>query len=255
MNANSSPTLDPRLAAAVDAVRASQPAEADIELGQQRLHAALARRAPRRISTLGRIAAIATTACAVLALSLIAVLGDGNGAAFASVQRHFADFQTLVMRIDEQRPGASAQNILVAMSSQGQVRVDVGTEISVIVDTASGQTLTLMHEKRQALQFEIPGMELPGIADAMAWIDQIRDYQGQALRLPEPRIIGGRSAWGWALDIDEVQVLLWATEDGLPLELTVNDGSLVDIGFDFDAVVADDLFSTAIPDGYQPFSF
>lgn len=251
MNASNINELTPGLASAVEAVLDVRPGQAELEQGQQRLHAALARRSGRRRSAMGWVAAVATTACAVVALSLVAVLGDGNGAAFANVQKHFADFQTLVMRIDERREGRSEQNIVVAMTRAGAIRVDVGAELSVVVDTAAGQTLTLMHESRQALRFDIPGMDLPGMADALGWIEEIRDYQGLAERLPEPRVINGRTAWGWTLDIDDVQVLLWATEDGLPLELSVNEGALVDIGFDFDPPVESGLFSLAIPDGYE----
>lgn len=251
MNAPQTPQLMPGLVAGVEALREVQPGQAELELGQQRLHAALAHRSGRRRSAMGWIAAVATTACAVVALSLVAVLGDGNGVAFANVQRHFADFQTLVMRIDERGKGRSEQNIVVAMTQAGMIRVDVGTELSVVVDSAAGQTLTLMHESRQALRFDIPGMALPGMADALGWIEEIRDYQGLAERLPDPRTINGRTAWGWALDVADVQVLLWATDDGLPLELSVNEGRLIDIGFDFDPPVDPEFFSLATPDGYS----
>lgn len=258
---NDSP-LHPRLAAAVATLRNDQPDAVGIDAAQHRLQARLQRRPGHRASPWGRLLAVAGTACAVIALSLLTLPGGGNGQAFANVQRHFADFETLVMRIDQEVAGTPAQRIQVAMARAGNVRVDIAQNVSVVVDPVAGQTLTLMHEARQALRMPLPMPvgELLGEDNPMAWIEDIREFQGRAERLPEPRVIDGRTAWAWVLEIDGTRCLLWATADGLPLRLTVDsDGAgigatqLVAIAFDFDfdPALQPALFDTEVPAGYE----
>lgn len=245
---------DARLARASAALRDGMPPYGAADTAQQRLLARLAARPARPARPVrGGLWALAGTACLVLALALLGLPGGGNGQAFAAVQRHLADFQALRMRVEQQGAGGVAgQRVQVAMLRGGPIRVDVEGEVSVVVDPVAGQALTLLHGTRQALQFPLPVQDLLGDIDPMAWIAEIRDYQGLADRLPEPRLIGGRTAWGWALEVDGTRVLLWATEEGLPLELTVDGHSLVDIGFEFDPPGGLDpaLFSMAVPPGY-----
>ncbi|MBX3724902.1 MAG: hypothetical protein KF823_03190 [Xanthomonadales bacterium] len=256
---NAPVSVPSRLARATAALRDGTPPDGAADTAQQRLLARLAARPARQARPIrGGLWALAGTACLVLALALLGLPGGGNGQAFAAVQRHLSDFQALRMRIDQPRGsfGTAGQNVQVAMLRSGPIRVDVEGEVSVVVDPVAGQALTLLHGPRQALQFPLPVQDLLGDIDPMAWIAEIRDYQGLADRLPEPRLIGGRTAWGWALEVDGTRVLLWATEDGLPLELTVDGQSLVDIGFEFDPPGGLDpaLFSMAVPPGYAVLS-
>lgn len=255
-------SLPPRLAAAVAAVRADQPDAAGVDAAQQRLQVRLDHRARRRAGPWGRLLAVAGTACAVLALSMLTLVGGGNGEAFAMVQRHFADFDTLVMRIDQHSTGAPAQRLEVAMTQAGDVRVDIADQLSVVFDAAAGMSLTLLHEPRQALRVPMPALSdaLLGDDNPMAWIEDIREFQGKAVRQPDPRVIDGQTAWAWVLEIGGTRCLLWATADGLPLQLTLDsdgaDGAvaqLVDIDFDFqfDPALRPDLFGTDVPAGYE----
>jgi hypothetical protein len=254
--------LPPRLSCAVASMRNRQPDAAAADAAQQRLRARLARHTGPRARSWGRLLAVAGTACAVLALSLLSLVGGGNGQAFANVQRHFADFDTLVMRIDQHSAGAPAQAVTVAMTRAGDVRVDVADQLSVVFDAAAGISLTLLHEPRQALRMPLPMPveDLLGTDNPMAWIEEIRAFQGQAQRLPDPRQINGHTAWAWVLEIEGTRCLLWATADGLPLQLTVDsDGAgiaasqLVDIAFDFqfDPELRPDMFGTEVPAGYE----
>jgi hypothetical protein len=255
-------SLPPRLAAAVAALRTGQPDAAGVDAAQQRLQARLEHRSRRRARPWGRLVAVAGTACAVLALSVLTLVGGGGAQAFANVQRHFADFDTLVMRIDQQVADAPAQRIDVTVARAGNVRVDIGADLSVVVDPVAGRTLTLMHEPRQALQMTLPvaGVNPLGEDDPMAWIGAIRDFQGQAERLSDPRVIDGQTAWAWVLEIEGTRCLLWATAEGLPLQLTVGsagadagEAALVDMAFafDFNPALQPGLFSTDVPSGYE----
>ena len=55
--------------------------------------------------------------------------------------------------------------------------------------------------------------------DAIAWLEDIRDFQGEATGFAaRPRIIDA-AAYGWELQSGAGDIVLWATEDGLPLEM------------------------------------
>jgi hypothetical protein len=252
MNIRPHDTINPDLLECFHSLRDATPAEGATRQAQRRLQQALARRAAPGRRWIGRFAAVAATACLVLALSLVLLPGDRNGQAFAQVQQHFQSFGTLSMRINQHAAGAT-QAIEVLMSQEGGVRVDVGDEVSVVVDPVSGEALTLLHSQRQALRFPVPQQDLPGMQEAMGWLQDIRDFQGEADRLAEPRMIEGTEAWGWALEIDGVSVLLWARADGLPLEMVVDSGgdALLDMRFSFDQPVDAGRLRIEFPPGYK----
>jgi hypothetical protein len=139
----------------------------------------------------------------------------------------------------------------VASTRDGRLRSDVGTDLSVIVNTAEGRVLTLVHPEHVAMVTPIGGA--PANDDSMRWLDDIRKFQGVAVRLPEPRIIGGRQAYGWKLRTGNMDIVLWATEGGLPLEMQMTGEQQVrfEFRFTFDAPLPDEMFSTAIPAGYR----
>jgi hypothetical protein len=92
-----------------------------------------------------------------------------------------------------------------------------------------------------------------GDDDSLDWLEDIRQFQGAATRLPEPRTIDGRRAYGWQLRIQNLDIVLWATEGGLPLEMNMTGAGKMrfDFHFEFDVPLPESMFSTAIPAGYS----
>lgn len=261
-----SAALSASLRSHADALNAQAPTDHAVEAAQLRLDRAVAARNERapsaRAQPLRRRArwlTFAATACAALALILVPLLVSERGAlAFAEVQRHFENFRTLSMTVENSGVlGEHMPKISVVLDDIGNVRTDVGEEVSVVVNAAQGQVLMLMHDGRMAMRFPIDAVPMEPAREALDWIDELREFKGLATPLPETRIIDGHTAYGWSLKIASTELQLWAREDGLPLSMSIGeghvDGGALDLRFrfDFDQPIDPALLSTEIPAGYS----
>lgn len=197
----------------------------------------------------------AVTATAVLAIAVIIAgpMLSGGGDAFAAVQAHFRHFDTLSMTITQRFDGQPLQTSHTIVDARGVVRTDVGDQLSVIVDAPRGRLLTLLHDSRQAMIATIPKNK-PAADDALSWLDDVRNFKGQAAPLSDTRIIDGRTAHGWSLQAGGTTMELWADADGLPLAMRqLGGGGLeIDYRFEFDRPIAPGLLSSDVPAGYAP---
>jgi outer membrane lipoprotein-sorting protein len=239
---------------ALDSFVSSEPDPSAIAAAQGRLEAAVAARAatrPARPATrrLGGWVAAATSAAALAFAILWLPLNPTP--AFAQVQEHFRDFRTLRFDMKQRVAGREAMAVRVSMTRRGDVRTDIGKDMSVIVNSGDGRVLTLIHGARLAV--ENPRGSEAGDVDALDWLEDVREFQGAATRLPQQRVIDGRTAYGWRLKADNVDLELWATADGLPLEMQMNGAGQMsfDFDFEFDVALPAETFSTAIPAGYS----
>lgn len=242
--------LSPVLHRHVVAIDTNAPDTA-ADRAQQRLHATLARRKSTHARRRSGVLALAATACAAFAIALLPMLFDNGGLAFADVQRHFRQFSTLAVHMQQFHRDQPLQASDILVDAEGRVRVDVGTQLSVIVDPAAEAVLTLLHGPRRAMRTPLAPGEVTPANDALDWLDEIRAFQGEATRLPEPRTIDGQSVHGWQLDTAGGPMVLWATEDGLPLAMDYNAGALrLAFSFAFDVPVDPQRFSLQPPAGY-----
>ena len=64
-------------------------------------------------------------------------------------------------------------------------------------------------------------------------------------------MIGGQPARGWELQTAGGKIVLWATEESLPLEMTMGGDAPLQISFhfEFDPPLAPQMFSTESPAG------
>lgn len=231
------------------------PAEAVSE-AQRKLEAAIeskraraTRRQKPRVG--GWLAAAASAAVAVMA-AIWLPLNPGTALAFSDVQKHFRDFHSLRFDIEQRVNGQMLMKSRVNVRADGSVRTEVGEDIVVVVNTQERRVLTLVKPERVAVVTPLPE---PGTKeDAMAWLKDIRDFQGQARALPEVRIIRGQRAHGWELPMPAGNgtIVLWANDDGLPLEMKLDQGVALDMSFhfEFEPKLPADYFSTQVPDGY-----
>lgn len=256
MTTHSDPTPSPALAAHVAAAaRHADTALADgtlADAAQQRLLAALPAARPRPHRWL-RPLATAATACAVLVLGVALFLGDQRQA-FAAVQQHLRDFDTLRLVVEQRMAGEPMMRSTMLLDRHGSLRTDVGEEVSVIVDVPGRTVLTLLHGARQALSMPLPAGRGAPRDDALHWLDTIRDFQGEAAPLPQSREIDGVPLHGWRLETQGMTIDLWADDDGVPraMELGGAQGLTLDYRFAFDVPIDPVLLSSAIPPGYTP---
>jgi hypothetical protein len=270
MNREHESTLPASLQAHVNALSSAAPDSHAIEGAQIRLERSLrepgARRAPDKPRR-ARWVAFAATACAALALILVPfVVSDRGGLAFAEVQRHFENFRTLSMSIEQGGvAGTVVPHINVVLDDAGNVRTDVGQELSVVVNAVEGRVLMLMHDGKSAMRFPIDAVPMEPASEALSWLDELREFKGLATPIAETRVIDGEIAQGWSLDIGGARIELWARSDGMPLTMSIGQGrrtgssgegvgyiNMMDLrmNFDFDAPIDPAALSTEIPAGY-----
>lgn len=250
MNKSDSIELSSKLAAVVESFSTAAPGQTVVDAAQQRLGAAIDARvcAPRPARVTRGWLAAAGTACVVAVAALLLPLG--GTVAFADVQGHFRHFDSLVFSLEQRVNGRTIQTSNVRMSGLGDVRADVGTDITVIVNQSERRVLTLMHEPRVAMLMPLDEAAKPD--DAIAWLDQIRAFQGKAEKLADTRVIRGQVAQAWKLDVEGNEFVLWATSSGLPLAMRVENAALeMDFGFRFNEALDANTFSTALPEGYS----
>jgi len=241
--------VDP-LAQHIDSARAVPDAVVDAAQArlQQRLHTRGLGRAVRM-----RWLPLAGATALALAFLLITPMLPLHRDAFAAVRAHFANFNTLTMQIEQHFGGQPLQTTQMRLRADGSLRSDVGDQVSVIIDIPQHRMLTLLHGPREALSMELPAQ--PGSTDdALNWLQEIRQFQGEAEQMQQTRNIAGIEASGWKLALRSTSLTLWATDDGLPLAMAMEQsgegGLRMDIRFEFDLPLADEVTSSNVPAGY-----
>ncbi len=253
----SSNTREPtRIDAHIHALANAAPTAHAVEAAQLKLARTIAagrRATPAPAARRTGWIAFAATACAALALILVPlIVSERGGVAFAEVQKHFSNFRTLSMSVEQHSAGELMPAISVVLDDAGRVRTDVGSEVSVVVSPVEGQVLMLLHSGRSAMRFPIAIAETMPAQEALAWLDELRHFKGIATALPDTRVIDGETAHGWSLKIANAEIQLWARSDGLPLAMSIGEGLGLDLRFRFafDTAVDPARLSTAIPAGY-----
>jgi len=232
-----------------------EPDEAMVQAAQRKLEAAITARAAKVPSKPARRVGgwlAAATSAGIVALAMLWLpLVPSPALAFAQVQQHFRDFRTLRFDVEQRMNGKVLMKSRVNVTRDGNVRTDVGDLVSVIVNSAERRVMTLHHPARVAT---VAPLTVPATQeDVMAWLEDIREFQGEARALARTRTIDFRKAYGWELATAAGNIVLWATEDGLPLEMTLGGSEPVQLDFDFefDAPQPTQMFSTEIPAGYS----
>jgi hypothetical protein len=241
----------------LESMAAREPAADVVNAAQQRLEAAVAARvattsAPRARRRLGGWLVAGGSAVAAIVLAVVVLpLTSTPALAFSAVQEHFIDFRTLRFDMTQEVAGQRGPVTRVAVTRDGNVRTDIGSDLSVIVNPAEGRVLTLIHPEHVAMETPLGAGKVDD--ESMRWLDDIRKFQGAAQRLPDPRTIDGRRAYGWKLRTGNMDIVLWATEGGLPLEMRMTGEQQMrfDFHFEFDVPMPAAMFSTALPAGYS----
>lgn len=261
--------LSRTLAACVDAAGSAPPSE-QVDQAQNRLMAQL-RQAPAparpdrhsgaatasgaESSPPLRARWLAAASMAALAIIVIAIpLLTQQGDAFAAVQAHFRNFQTLSMRVEQRWDGQMLQTSNMVVDANGVLRTDIGDDLSVIVDPVRGRILTLLHGPKRAMLAPLTQAET-NPEPALDLLAEIREFKGEAKPLAATRTIDGRVAHGWALEINGGQLVLWADKTGLPLAMEMETGGSgrldIQYRFRFDAPVSPGYLSSDVPPGYR----
>jgi hypothetical protein len=230
-----------------------EPDAAVVQDAQRKLEARIAAAAPRRRPKMraGGWLAAAASALAAVAAFIWLPLAPVPALAFSAVQAHFRDFQTLRFEIDQRVQGRSIMKSRISVLANGSVRAEVGEDVVVVVNTQEKQVLTLTKPARMAVVFPLDKAGTK--EDALAWLDEVRNFQGKAGRLSGTRMIRGERAYGWKLPLQQGSIVLWANDAGLPLEMQLDQGPSIQLSFrfEFEPELPAELFATTVPAGYN----
>lgn len=236
----------------LDSLSRAELSAAEVQDSQRKLDAVLAKapRRPAKRHTAGWLAATAS-ALATVAAFIWLPLTSTQALAFADVQKNFREFDTLRFEFEQRMDGKVLVKGRVSLLANGSVRTEVGEDVVVIVNSVEKRVLTLIESGRIAMV--TPLDEAPKSDDSMKWLQEVRDFQGAAVAIPESRWIRGQRAQGWRLATGQNEIVLWANEAGMPLEMQIDQGVKIDMDFRFEMNVAMPaaLFSTEVPAGYR----
>ena len=130
----------------------------------------------------------------------------------------------------------------------GATRIEVPPVVQ-LVDPVRGELIIALPDG-SVLRQDLPtGASALGTREELAWLDELRAFQGIAEPVPTPRSIGAIEAEGWRLELSGMQHTLWVDpQDQRPLMLDakLGGGVSMETTFTFDAVLEPDLFR--IPD-------
>jgi hypothetical protein len=234
----------------LDLWAAREPREPLVDSAQRALSEVMAQGDDRlRRSRVHRIGGwVAAGGVAALVAAVPLVLSPTT--AFARAQKHLADFQTLGFELEFMSGNVLLMRGDVIMTPDGNYRHTWGDIVSVR-NQALGRNLTLFSVPRMYLEQDAG--ETATVDRWIALIGSLRAYDGEAVKLPEVRTIQGRPATGWTLTVRDKSATLWADEDGMPLELDVQetDKGHVYYRFEYNPPITGETFDTSIPAGYR----
>jgi hypothetical protein len=228
-----------------------EPSTADVQDAQRKLDARIAAATPARPRrAVGWLAATASAIVAVAAFVWLP-LSPNTALAFSQVQKHFLDFKTLRFDMEQRMDGKLIMKSRISLLADGSVRAEVGDDVTVVVNTQEKRVITLLEPSRLAVVSPLD--VAPKKDESLKWLDEVRQFQGMARKLPDTRLIRGQVCQGWELPMEQGKMVLWANGAGLPVAMQMNQGVAVDIDFEFDfePEFAADTFSTAVPAGYE----
>jgi hypothetical protein len=227
-----------------------EPGPGLVASAQQSLQTALAesesRLRRRRVLRVGGWAAAGASALVVVSVPLVFT----SASAFAKAQKHLSDFQTLGFDVDFMSGDLLLMRGHVLMTPGGNYRYSWGDILS-IRDIGAGRNVTLFSTPRMYLEKDLGERN-----QVDHWIDligKLGKFDGKVAKLPGTRTVAGQTATGWTLTIRDKPATLWTSDDGLPLELDVQETAKgrAHYRFQYNPSITGDTFDTSIPQGYR----
>lgn len=241
----------------VDAVRNQEPEQHEVDRAQRRLVECLESRHPPGRG-IARVLGWGMAAAAVLLVPMLLWMpGTTGGVAFAEVQRYFLGFETMTVRLATTIDGNEVMDMTIRVDDRNRARLDSGDGFSYVIDPQRAQMLLLFHDQQRA-SFVPLGAGRDAAAEAgLDWLDDIRQFQGEAESLDETIVIRGQEAYGFRLETGGMNMTLWAAESGEPLRLLLRPESApaktaveTRMDFEFDSALDEALFSLTPPANY-----
>ena len=224
----------------------------DIDEATRRLRARLPQTKPAQQRSWRPKLAAAALMLTGLAVTLPLILPGGSGSAFADVQQWFQSFQTLSVRTQIRTADSPLVDIQTFATNDGNVRIEQAGSVHIIT-AGTGTFSTLLPERRYfSKPIAVQNMDSDASSDGLKWVNELRDFQGDAVLLEETRHQHGRLLVGHQLVIDATDLTLWsdsATNQPVSLQGQLPGGLTLNTEFTFNTEFDPAMFD--IPPGYQ----
>lgn len=226
--------------------------ETELAAARQRLLDTLPARRPARQGRGWLRMAGATVGVAAVAMMIAiapTLLPQRYGGGIAQAQQWFERYTTLHMVVTTWQGDAQLTRMQVWTDDKGTTRVEV-PPITHIVDPKNDVMHTLLPGNQVMTSTIGLGRDVDPVANEIGWLQELRDFQGQAEVLDERRSIDGIDAMGWRLSLPSGDFDLWVDPaDNRPLlmENELPGGLLMLSSFIFDAPLPEGVFEPGSP--------
>ncbi len=166
----------------------------------------------------------------------------GNSLALA--QQWFERYTTLQLEMVTRQEGRALSRLAVWTDHTGATRVDV-PPVSHVIDPANNEMRTVLPGGEVMRQPIAVDSDAFALGDHLEWLDELRDFQGLAEVVGQPRSLNGVHALGWSLELAGGHYVLWvdpADNRPLLLEATLPGGLSMETRFTFDEALPEDIF-------------
>ncbi len=227
--------------------------ETELAVARERLVDSLpARREPLKArSGWLRLAGVTAGVAAIALLLSVAptLLPQRYGGGIAQAQAWFEHYRTLHLVMTTWQGDAELARLQVWTDADGTTRVEV-PPITHIVDPKNDRMHTLLPGGQvMSRAIGLGQAEVP-LEQELGWLQELRDFQGQAKVLEERRVIKGVDAMGWGLSLPSGEFELWVDpSDNRPLlmENELPGGLVMVSSFTFDAPLPAGVFDVTRP--------
>jgi Domain of unknown function (DUF4412) len=123
----------------------------------------------------------------------------------------------LVQKVEESAPGKQSTEITLKVKGE-KIRVDVPPEVSLLMDTASGSTITLHHAQKTAL--EVSGTAFQQLARRVELLRESREREGNAAEPARLEATGRRESVAgqesriYTAQTGAVKMTYWIVQNG-----------------------------------------
>lgn len=206
-----------------------------------------------------RLLALATpvAALAIAALIFWGPLNNRGASAYAAAVRRIKEAQNLIVSCVARIQDLPETKMEIAANKAGCMRIDMMPGMHSVVDPATMKTVSIDDNQKMVIVLDLKNVPMEKTNDPRQFIEQLRSLPERASEQLGMKNLGGRVVQGYRVkDADQVsEVWLDAgTREIVQVDQETPKMAGVKVtmtNFRFDAPLAADYFSTAVPPGYK----
>lgn len=223
--------------------------EAELSAASRRFRATLPAPTLQRTRFRGALRWAGAVATLALLISVVPLLLPERlaGPSLALAQQWFERYRTLQVEMVTRQNGTELSRVAVWSEAGGATRVEVPPMVQVIDPVNDVMHFLLPGDQVMSRPIGVD-VDALALSDELAWLEELRDFQGLADLMPATRPLDGVDARGWALELGGGRHVLWvdpADHRPLLLEAELPGGLTMETRFTFDEPLPEGVFEPA----------